>query len=100
MALFQGGDGAGQQARSQRRNGADGHSSQVAGFEGDQFFAHAAQFSENHARVINHGLAERGGPHAPRQTLEQLDAQQVLGLVQHFGRGRLGHADVIGGAAQ
>ena len=65
-----------------------------------QFFAHAAEFGEHHARVVDDGFPERGRAHAPRQAFEQFDAEQVLGFVQHLGRGRLGHADVVGGAAQ
>ncbi|MNF91083.1 hypothetical protein D3C84_736730 [compost metagenome] len=100
MAFLQGGDGASQQPRGQRRNRPDGDPPEVAGFQGDQFFTHAAEFGKHHARVVDDGLPERGRAHAPRQTFEEFDAEQVLGLVQHLGCRRLSHADVVGGAAQ
>jgi hypothetical protein len=100
VALFQGRDGAGQESRGQCRNGANRDAPQVAGFERDQFFAHAAELGEHHARVVDDGFPERGRAHAPGQTLEEFDAEQVFGFVQHLGRCRLSHADVIGGAAQ
>ncbi|MCY1459681.1 hypothetical protein D9M71_771740 [compost metagenome] len=100
MALLQRCDGAGQQPRGQRRNRANGDPTQVARLQGHQFFAHAAELGEDHAGVVGDGFPERGRAHAPRQAFKELDAEQILSLVQHLGRCRLSHADVVGGTAQ
>ncbi|MCY1516428.1 hypothetical protein D9M68_510570 [compost metagenome] len=100
VALLENGDGAGEQARGEGGDGADSDPAKVAGFQRHQFLAHAGQLGEDHPRVVDQRLAEGGGAHAARQTLEEFDAEQVLGLVQHLGGGRLGHADRIGGPTQ
>ena len=86
--------------RGERGDRTDGNPTQIAGLQRHQFFAHAAEFGEHHAGVIGDGFPERGSAHAPRQTFEELDAQQVLGFMEHLGCGGLGHADVVSGAAQ
>ncbi|MNL27071.1 hypothetical protein D3C87_1486370 [compost metagenome] len=100
MALFQRGNGAGQQPRSQCRNGTDRDPPKVARLERHQLFAHAAEFGEHHACVVDDGFTKWRGAHAPGQAFEKLDTEQILGLVQHLGRRRLGHADVVSGAPQ
>ncbi|MNF95326.1 hypothetical protein D3C84_780730 [compost metagenome] len=100
VALLQGGDGAGQQARRKCRNGAHRDPAEVARLQRGQLFAHAGKLGEDHSRVVDHRFAEGRGAHAAGQAFEQLDAEQAFGLVEHLGRRGLGHADLVGGAAQ
>ncbi|MCY1300646.1 hypothetical protein D9M70_502210 [compost metagenome] len=100
VAFFQGGDGARQQARGERRDGSDGDPAKVTRLQRYQFLAHAGQLGEDHPCIVDHCLAEGRRSHAARQALEQFDTEHVLGLVEHLGRRRLGHADRIGGPTQ
>src|SRR5690606_36574586 len=50
------------------------------------------------SRVADQALAVPGRAHAPRQAFEQLHPDQVLEVLEQFGRRRLRHVQRLGGA--
>src|SRR5579875_55286 len=96
MLPFQKGHCFRQQAGGRGQKGADGDGPCMTQSQACEFFTHISELCDDEVGVLDEDLAKRRRRDSPRRSVEQLDAHDLLEVVEIFRDGRLRHMEMLG----